>query len=276
MGDNLLQEFIFDAREHLSTAADLLLALEQNPGDLDSLNTLMGTLHTLKGNSGILELNNLYQLMHHAESLLQTIREKHAECPQPVVDLLLQVLDTAEAILNRLKNNRSDAVEWIGALLQTLDEVETQLEGGGEEPGPAEEVGEDPGPAEEMEADEPEDSSPAPEFELEAVPGAPTQVALADGDLGRAGALFPAKVEAIFKAGASGLVVDLKGLTELTGREVKLILAASLKKPDRIALLVDPDEQPDLHRLFQTLDPDGRLNLFPDQAPALAHLGPAA
>ena len=272
MSDNLLNEFIFDAREHLSTAGARLLDLEKTPGSLEPLNALMGTLHTLKGNSGFLDLQNLYKLMHHAESLLQTIREKQVDCPPPVIDLLLQVLDTSEAIVNRLAEDGQDAVDWLDALNQALGEAEAHLEDD-EKPHPPDHGDEDYSQV--FEAAGPADSHPDPGLDLEITPGAASLVTLADGDLDRAEDHFTARVEALFKAGGSGLVVDLTGLTSLTGLELKLLLAASLKKPDRVALVVDPAEQPDLHRLFQVLDPDRRLNLFPDQAPALAHLGSA-
>ena len=284
MSEDLLSEFIFDARDHLATAGTHLLDLEKNPGSLDSLNALMGTLHTLKGNSGILDLQSFYKLMHDAENLLQTVREKQIECPQPAVDILLQVLDTAEAMLGRLEKEGHDEVDWLDTLYQALDEADSQLEKGLE-------IGAGPAAgADEAEADEYSrvfeaaglagsntdpalDTIPDPIPGLEAIPGAPSLVTLANGDLDRLGHHFPDRVKALFQAGGSGLVVDLKGLTSLTGRELKLILAASRKNPGRTAFLVDPAEQPDLHRLFQVLDPDRRLNIFPDQAPALAHLG---
>ncbi|MDR2934782.1 MAG: Hpt domain-containing protein [Candidatus Adiutrix sp.] len=274
MNDALLSEFIFDARDHLGTAGGQLLVLEKNPGDLDSLNTLMGTLHTLKGNSGFLELQNFYHLMHNAETLLQTIREKQIDCPQPVIDLLLQVLDTAEAILNRLSSDGLDTVDWLDALTQTLSEAETKLEEG-ETPNVA--VAYDYHPDDDysqvFEAHEPAaDSGP----ELSAGPGGAFTLVLADEDLDRAGDRLPAQVEAMFKAGGSALVVDLKGLTSLTARELRLLLAAGRKKPGRTAFLVDPAQQPNLSRLFRVLDPDKRLNLFPDQAPALASFGLSA
>jgi chemotaxis protein histidine kinase CheA len=273
MSENLLNEFIFDARDHLGTAAAQLLELEKNPGSLESLNALMGTMHTLKGNSGFLDLQNLYRFMHHAESLLQTIRENKTDCPEAVIDLLLQVMDTVEAILNSLSNGGQDTVGWLDSLNQALSEAESRLEKG-ETPDPVKEADAYVSGGPVAEADEPTDSEPG--LGLEIVPGAASLLTLSDGDLELAGDHLPARVEALFKARGSALLVDLKNLTSLTGRELKLLLAASLKKPGRTAFLVDPDGQPDLLRLFQILDPDRRLNLFPDQAPALAHFGLSA
>lgn len=269
MSENLLSEFIYDARDHLNTASSQLLELENNPGSLDSLNTLMGTMHTIKGNSGFMDIQPLYHLMHNAETLLQTVREKHVDCPESVIDLLLQVLDTGEAILESLSNGSGDTVDWLDALTQSLSDAENKLEANDTQGLAAHYESEEDYSQVSAEAAIP----PAQEFELEITPGAASLLVLADGDLDRAGQAFPARVEALFQAGGSGLMVDLKALTVLTGLELKLLLAASLKKPGRTAFLVDPDGQPDLSRLFQVLDPDQRLNLFPDQAPALTSFG---
>ena len=270
MSDDLLHEFIFDAREHLVTAGCQLLELEKNPGRLESLNALMGTLHTLKGNSGFLDIKDLYNLTHHAESLLQTSREKKADCPQPVIDLLLQVLDTAEAILNFLEDKDNGEVDWLEALTQALSEAESRLEGGGETFAAEEEEDN-----EEIFAEALSTAPPESALDFSLTPEGTALVTLADGDLDREGDYFPARVEALFQSGGGGLVVDLKNLTSLTGRELKLIWAASRKNPRRTAFLVDPAEQPDLYRLFRILDLDKRLSLFPDQEPALASLNSA-
>jgi len=269
MSENLLSEFVYDARDHLSTASAQLLELENNPGSLDSLNSLMGTMHTIKGNSGFMDVQPLYHLMHNAETLLQTVREKHVDCPESVIELLLQVLDTGEAILDGLANGEGDTVDWLESLTQSLSEAETKLEASDTHGLAAHYDSEEDYSLVSVEASEP----PAREFELEITPGAASLVILANGDLDRAGDMFLGQVEALFKAGGSGLLVDLKGLTSLTGWELKLLLAASLKKPGRTAFLVDPGEQPDLSRLFQVLDPNRRLNIFPDQAPALTSFG---
>jgi len=272
MSENLLSDFIYDGKDHLSTASSQLLELENNPGSLDSLNTLMGTLHTIKGNSGFMDVQPLYHLMHNAETLLQTVREKQIDCPQEVIDLLLQVLDTAEAILNSLSSGDGDTVDWLDALTKALSEAESQLEAEGTHGFAAHYDSEEDYSQVSSETDE----APVQDFELEITPGAASLLVLADGDLERAGEMFPARVEALFKDGGSALVVDLKGLTSLSGWEMKLLLLASLKKPDRMAFLVDPAEQPDLSRLFQVLDQERRLNLFPDQAPALTSFGLSA
>ena len=77
MSNEILDEFIEDAREHLQAAGQHVLALEKDTGQSDELNGLLRRLHSIKGNSGFLDLRHLYSLLHKAENVLQIVREMH-------------------------------------------------------------------------------------------------------------------------------------------------------------------------------------------------------
>ncbi|MDR0356666.1 MAG: Hpt domain-containing protein [Deltaproteobacteria bacterium] len=128
MSSELMDEFIFDSRDHLTTAGTQLMELENKPDSLAELNALLGTLHTIKGNSGFVNLRHLYSLLHGAENLLQTVRETDDHvCSPNVVNRLFQVLDTVEAILTRLENGEDDEVDWLPALNQAIGEDEASI-----------------------------------------------------------------------------------------------------------------------------------------------------
>ncbi|MDR0882267.1 MAG: Hpt domain-containing protein [Candidatus Adiutrix sp.] len=270
MSDDLLNEFIFDARDHLGTAGAQLLDLEKKPDSLESLNALMGTLHTIKGNSGFLDLANLYKLLHHAESLLQTVREKQCTCPQKMIDLLLQVLDTVEALLSRLEKGENDQVEWLETLNQALSESETSLEG----TAPLEVC-----PAPVKTPTRPSGQTPAAQaIEAAAKVGGPDGsggqidlIHLEDRQLAE-DELFPSRVEAMFSAGLQGLVVDLRDLGRLTNPELKVLMAAGQKKPESTAFLLNFKNQAALYRIFQLLRLDHFMHFCADQAAAVAYL----
>ena len=268
MSDELLNEFIFDSREHLSTAGAQLLDLEKNPSSTAALNALMGTMHTIKGNSGFLDLQNLYRLVHHAESLLQTVREKQCPCSQKLIDLLLQVLDTVEALLDRLESGDDDNVDWLGALNTALSEAEAALEGELQAGRPA-------APAAEAEAGLPTDRrlAAAPKVVIkDDLSGKINLLALKDGQLTQEEEIFPARVEAMFQAGLRGLVLDLRNLAGVSGRDLKVLMAAGRKNPDHTAYLLDLKTQESLYRVFQILNLDRFMRFFPDKEPALAFI----
>jgi chemotaxis protein histidine kinase CheA len=281
MSDELLNEFIFDSRDHLGTAGAQLLDLEKNPASLDALNALMGTMHSIKGNSGFLDLQHLYQLMHHAESLLQTVRETQRPCPQKLIDLLLQVLDTVEAILARLENGESDDADWLEALNAALSEAEARMEGTAPPPQPAPAAAAPAAqatPAQETKAPTPAKktgqapaSSPAPAIKDD-LKGKINLLALKDGQLAQEAETFPPRVEAMFQAGLKGLVVDLRSLDSVSGQDVKVLTAAGRHNPQRTAYLLDVKAQESLHRVFKVLNLDRFMRFFPDQEAALAFI----
>lgn len=158
MAEEILSEFIEDAREHLQAANEHLLALEQDPTRRDDLHGLLRRLHSIKGNAGFLSLDPIYELTHKAEDVLQGLRESGLACPAELIDVLFRVLDTLEAMIAGLEAGGSAEVKGQAGLVEQLEEIGQVLRGDPVEPlveeaAPAEEAvsaaGSEPSPAEE-------------------------------------------------------------------------------------------------------------------------------
>jgi chemotaxis protein histidine kinase CheA len=164
MSSDILNEFIEDAREHLQSAGQHILALEKDPDQPDELNGLLRRLHSIKGNSGFLDLRHLYGLLHKAENVLQIIREMHPhQWPTGLVDVLFQVLDTVEIMIQNLENGESDQVDWLDNLSAELARIENALVSEEKPPSPqvadsARPRGDETGVSEVLVAAEPEES----------------------------------------------------------------------------------------------------------------------
>jgi two-component system, chemotaxis family, sensor kinase CheA len=90
---DLLSEFVTESRELLEKSESALLALESNPDDAESVNTVFRAFHTIKGTSGFLGLKTMSELAHLAESLLSRIRNKEIRLMGGYADLALRSLD---------------------------------------------------------------------------------------------------------------------------------------------------------------------------------------
>ncbi len=90
---DLLGEFVTESRELLEKSESALLALEINPEDAESVNTVFRAFHTIKGTSGFLGLSAISELAHLAESLLSRIRNKEIQLVGGYADLSLRSLD---------------------------------------------------------------------------------------------------------------------------------------------------------------------------------------
>ncbi|MDR3135084.1 MAG: Hpt domain-containing protein [Deltaproteobacteria bacterium] len=285
MASELLDEFIFDSRDHLTTAGTQLMALEKEPDSLESLNSLMGTLHTIKGNSGFVNLRNLYEMLHGAENLLQTVRDTPGHvCPPAIINQLFQVLDSVEAILSRLEAGDDDQVDWLAALNQAIKEAEASLVAPmGEEPlasqavgpGPATEApkapsaGADPAPAK----DPPPAPRPSPRAEPQAAPGLSSEQTtridyLEDGELAAEGSNYLT----FLKMGRGNLILDVNSLTSLGFDEIRAIRELVIQDDERFALVLDQNKQPDFWRVLVLWSLENKIKIFPSLGQAKAAL----
>ena len=91
--NELLAQFVTEARELLEQAGADLLAMERNTGDADTVNRLFRGIHTLKGSSGLFDVAPLTRVLHAAEDVFQAVRESKLTLTPELVDLALNVLD---------------------------------------------------------------------------------------------------------------------------------------------------------------------------------------
>ena len=71
----LIAEFITESCEHLETADECLLTIEEQPEDIETVNALFRAYHTIKGVAGFLDLGDVMRLAHQTENLLDAARQ---------------------------------------------------------------------------------------------------------------------------------------------------------------------------------------------------------
>ena len=89
----LLQDFILEAREHLSVVEAQLLTLEQNPGESEPTHACFRAIHTIKGVAGFLELDAVREVSHEAETLLDELRNGRLAVTPAFIDVMLKTAD---------------------------------------------------------------------------------------------------------------------------------------------------------------------------------------
>jgi two-component system, chemotaxis family, sensor kinase CheA len=97
------QQFVSDCTDRLTRAQDLILKLEEEREDGESVKELFRIFHTIKGECGFLKLTRLGNLAHRAEGLLDGIRSGKQRVDGDVTDMLLSGLDSAEGLVKALK-----------------------------------------------------------------------------------------------------------------------------------------------------------------------------
>jgi two-component system, chemotaxis family, sensor kinase CheA len=98
-----LQIFLSEVSDRLDQAQSIILELEEHLDNLDLIQTLFRIFHTIKGECGFLKIASLGELSHNIESLLDVLRGKKMPVEPAHIDLLLEGLDMARRIHDRIK-----------------------------------------------------------------------------------------------------------------------------------------------------------------------------
>ncbi len=112
--------FLVEAFENLDLVEQHLVELETSPTNDALLQTVFRLVHTIKGNSGFLELRRLELLCHRAESLLDRLRSKSLSLTDDTVSALLQFVDTTRALLDEVQSAGTDLSVPIEPALDSL------------------------------------------------------------------------------------------------------------------------------------------------------------
>lgn len=94
------EDFLVEAAEHFELIEQNFLVLEENPGDLDVLNAIFRSVHTIKGASGFLGLQKVQGLAHVGENILDDLRKGRMTATQDVMELLFETADTLKVLCN--------------------------------------------------------------------------------------------------------------------------------------------------------------------------------
>ncbi|MFW6034795.1 MAG: chemotaxis protein CheA [Halothermotrichaceae bacterium] len=91
--NNLLDTFIEEAGEILEKLEIDLLELENSSENKDLINEIFRSMHTLKGSAALTGLSNISDFVHHAEEVLDRIRNGKMSVNSELIELLLSSRD---------------------------------------------------------------------------------------------------------------------------------------------------------------------------------------
>ncbi len=120
----LFSDYLDDAGSHLNAFDAALLSLEKNGHDGAVIRKMLGALHTLKGNSGMMGFDSLQGYLHKVEELLKKVLDDETELER-VMDLLF---DSANVIRNTLQEIGKEG-GFHSALEEKVQAIEKFLEG---------------------------------------------------------------------------------------------------------------------------------------------------
>ncbi len=108
----LLQDFVKDCRELIEDLEVSIISygneLDNGEADIETINSIFRTFHSIKGGAGFLMLNNIQSVSHTAETLLDNIRSNKITPHKNHIELFVQSSDFIKEALDTIEQNASD------------------------------------------------------------------------------------------------------------------------------------------------------------------------
>ncbi|ADH99272.1 chemotaxis protein CheA [Salisediminibacterium selenitireducens] len=133
-----LDMFIDESTEHLQALNKNLLDLEKNPEDLQIVNEIFRSAHTLKGMAATMGFEDLASLTHQMENVLDGIRNEKIGATTQLMDVVFESVDDLEFMVNDIADGgegKKDVTEVVAKLemLEKGENSETVQAGSGVE-----------------------------------------------------------------------------------------------------------------------------------------------
>jgi two-component system chemotaxis sensor kinase CheA len=133
--EDMLKEFVVEAIDLATNVEEHLLALERRPDDMDTINALFRSFHTIKGGAGFMNLPAIVSACHLTENLFDALRTGQAPVTPTAIEASLQASGFVADQLNQLANGA--APESLAAMPAELEAILTQAIEGKEVVAPA-------------------------------------------------------------------------------------------------------------------------------------------
>ncbi|MGM0602267.1 MAG: chemotaxis protein CheA [Bacillota bacterium] len=103
--NNYLDLFFDETKEYVEILNNGILTLENNPDDKETIDAVFRAAHSLKGMAATMGFENLTELTHKMENMLDRVRDGKLSVTTDFIDLLLQGLDNIQFLVEKIREN---------------------------------------------------------------------------------------------------------------------------------------------------------------------------
>lgn len=121
--EEFIREFLEESEENLDQLDQDFVSLEQDPRDLQRLDSIYRAIHTIKGTSGFFGFSKLGAVAHAAENLLSRLRDGEIFLTENLTSALLESVDAIRAILANIGEDGEEGDANYRELAERLDEL---------------------------------------------------------------------------------------------------------------------------------------------------------
>lgn len=102
--DDMLKEFVVEALDLAINVEEHLLSLQRNPGDMNTLNAVFRSFHTIKGGAGFMNLSAMVSACHLTENLFDALRTGKSPVTPFAIEAALEASGFVSDQLTALSN----------------------------------------------------------------------------------------------------------------------------------------------------------------------------
>jgi two-component system chemotaxis sensor kinase CheA len=128
--DELLAQFIVEARELVQAAIDDLLALDSDPDKAGRLGSVFRAVHTLKGSAGLFDLAVLQTVLHRAEDDLGRVRSSGARLDAGKADALVAILEWVDKCVDDIERDGTPGAPLLARAAPLLAALDVEEDAG--------------------------------------------------------------------------------------------------------------------------------------------------
>ena len=107
----IVESFVIETHEIFEELDNDLLQLEQRPDDQELIDTIFRAVHTIKGTSGFLSLEQLSFLTHHFEDVLNKLRRSEIDFHASMMDVMFAAFDEMKVLLQQVIDQQLEALD---------------------------------------------------------------------------------------------------------------------------------------------------------------------
>jgi len=119
----ILNDFLTESNEMLEVLDQRFVTLESDPTNTDLLNEIFRAMHSMKGSAGFLGFNNLVDVAHRGENILNKLRQGEMAVNPAIISIILETIDVIKAIMADIRESGTDSHVPTGAIAAKLDDI---------------------------------------------------------------------------------------------------------------------------------------------------------
>jgi HPt (histidine-containing phosphotransfer) domain-containing protein len=118
--DDIIKDFLIESNENLDRLDQELVQLESDPTSRELLDSILRTIHIIKGSYGFLGFSRLEKVAHAGENLLSKLREGQLTLNSEITSGLLALVDAVRRMLAEIQATEQDGDNDYSELLSQL------------------------------------------------------------------------------------------------------------------------------------------------------------